>query len=151
MTKTDLDNYIKTIKLIHLALIAGPAIFLFISIFLRLTENWNGSLNVYSYQVFIAMLVVCASAIVISRDNFYKGLARLKNNAKSPEENLEKYRGILIKSWAILEFAELLSIVLFLLTGSYDLLFLIIGLLIYSYLLRPVSSKISSNLGIEII
>ena len=150
MTEIDQKNYMRAVKILHLALIMGPTLFLLISVFLLSTGNWDMGLSIYSDQIFIALILLAAAVVVFSRYNFNKSLNKLKNNGESAENNMDKYRGILIARWAIIEFAELLTIILFLLTSNYYLLVLAIALLIYSFSLRPSAEKVSNDLGITI-
>lgn len=150
MTELDRNNFMRTVKILHLALIVGPTLFLLITVFLIQSGNWDAGLSNYADQIFIGLILLAAGVVVLSRNNFNKSLNALKNNGESSENNLDKYRGMLISRWAAIEFAELLTIILFLLTSSYYLLFLAVALLVYSYTLRPTSEKILDDLGITI-
>ena len=150
MTQTDQKNYMKAIKILHLALIIGPTLFLLISIFLVSTGNWHSGLSVYSDGIFLAMAILAAVAVLFSRYNFNKSLHNLRNNGESSEDNGDKYRKALVIRWAIIEFVELFAIIQYLMTGNYYLLILAVALLIYSFTLRPTSEKVLSDLGITI-
>jgi MFS family permease len=150
MTELDRNNFMRTMKILHLALIVGPTLFLLISVFLIESGNWDAGLKNYADKIFIGLILLAAGVVVLSRHNFNKSLNTLKSNGESAENNLDKYRGMLISRWATIEFATLLTIILFFMTSSYYLLFLAVALLIYAYTLRPDSAKISDDLGITI-
>ena len=137
MTQTNVPTELKTLKILHLALLMGPTLFLLISLFLVSTGSMGVGLEMYTDQIFIAMLIVAIIVVLFSRYNFNKSLEALKSNGLSPEDNMQKYRGSLIARWATVEFAELLSIIFFLLTRNYYLIILVVILLIYFFTIRP--------------
>ena len=145
VTQTDL----RTLKILHFAFLMGPALFFLISLFLVSTGSMGVGLEMYSNEIFMAMLALSIGAILFSRYNFNKSLEKIKNNGKSPENNMEKYKGSLIVKWVTVEFAELLSLIFFLLTGNYYLIILVAVMLFYFFTLRPTAEKLSSDLGIS--
>lgn len=140
---------LKTLKILHFGLLMGPTLFLLISLFLVSTGSMGVGLEMYTDQIFIAMLIVAIIVVVFSRYNYNKSLETLKNNSSSPEDNMQKYRGSLIARWATVEFAELLSIIFFLLTANYYLVILVVVLLIYFFTIRPTAENVSDDLGIS--
>ena len=150
MLPTNSNSDVRTLKILHFALMMGPTLFLFISLFLVATGSMGVGLENYSNQIFLGMLGVSFGVVLLSRYNFNRSLEAIKNNGLSPENNIEKYRGILIVRWATVEFAELLSIIFFLLTRNYYLVILVIALIIYFFSLRPTSENVSRDLGISL-
>ena len=147
MQPTNQSSDLRTLQILHFALLMGPTLFLLIALYLISSGNFTTELGVYTNEILMGMILLAVVVVLFSNYNFKNKIEQLKSNGLPPEKNMEIYLGAHITRWATIEFAELLSIIFFLLTANYYLLFIIIGLLFYSFSIRPTEDRISEDLG----
>ena len=143
MTTTP-NKIVKTISIIHVALLAGA--FLAGAFFYLNTEiETKGATN----DIFIYIFPMIALAGIFASKVLYR---LFLNPLKQKEQLLDKLAGLQSASliqYALVEGPALLNIVWFSQTGN--LLFLTVGgvLLIYLFILRPTKTKIENDLELK--
>ncbi|MCH3885886.1 MFS transporter [Tenacibaculum aquimarinum] len=133
-----MENQLRTIKIIHFALIAGLVLAYFIiGDILNITIPTLEGENLF--YIFIPAIAVLASNFV------FKNLLSKIDSKQSKEQKLMQYQTASIVRWAILE------------GGAFLILFLkpelaIFGLLLilYLFLVKPTKEKIENELNIKL-
>jgi hypothetical protein len=141
-------GYLKSLKIIHLALLAGQCMFLAVMVFLvvrNILPPVSSSLD-KTFQV-IALLVSFA-AVFGSIRIFKKRLLAINAAAENISEKTVQYRVANIIQWAMIEGATLFSIICFFLTGNYAFAALAIALIVFFAMLIP--SKIKMMLQLQL-
>jgi hypothetical protein len=136
------SNQLNTI--IFYALFAGQAIFLIIASYLLKTSGpINPDLS-SAFQIILPVFTIGAVAGSMFVPKIILGsIADL-----SDDQKIIKYRASLIVKWAMLEGANLFSIVIYLLTGSMLALGISILILILFILNKPTKDKMKEDLGL---
>ncbi|GMN10548.1 hypothetical protein MTsPCn9_24760 [Croceitalea sp. MTPC9] len=143
MTTTP-NKIVKTISIIHLALLAGP---LLTGAFFYLNTEINTSGN--TNDIFIYIFPMIALAGIFASKVLYR---LFLNPLKQKEQLRDKLAGLQSASliqYALIEGPAFLNIVWFSQTGN--LLYLTVGgvLLIYLFILRPTKTKIENDLELK--
>ena len=132
-------DYFKSIKIVHIALVAGIVFFALISVFLQFSgfgtvgqEISNGLLIFVPAFAFIG--------IFLSNFLFKKKLYGI-NVKPTLKEKMEDYRSALIIKFALIEGPSFFTVVAFLLTGNYIYLGIIAILIIVFLIHAPNKSK----------
>lgn len=143
------QQYLKTLQIIHLAMLAGQLLFLLVVAVLDLSPQ-----NIDSFKDIESILLVAIPAVVFS--GIIAGELLLKNSLPDIRQQtalgdkLFRYREKFILKMALLEGPALLSIIGFLLTKNY----LFAGLAIIIVLLflskRPTIDRISNDLELNL-
>ena len=132
-----MDQKIKTLKIIHLALVAGVALaFTFLG-------NFKTMFNMVIDNSSLLYAFIPAIAYVASNFMFKNMLRKVQKDA-SNEEKFAIYQTASIARWAIIEGACFLILIL-----KPDFLLLGVILLIYLILLTPKETQIVETLGIK--
>lgn len=143
-----LSGQIKSLQIIFYAMLAGQIIFLFISVFLVQSGNFQVNENLFLI-FFIVDLLIITPAIVVG-PMIYRGFINRSLSSKSKEEKFNFFRqGIIIKL-ALVEAPTIFSIVGFLLTGSVVFLLLAIGVLILFFFHKPTLEKFAEDFNIPL-
>jgi len=138
------NKFIKTISIIHLALLLGP-ILAGVVFYLNTEITTNGTTN----DIFVYIFPVIALAGIFASKVLYR---LFLNPLKQKEQLKEKLAGLQSASliqYALIEGPAFLNIIWFSQTGN--LLYLTIGavLLIYLFTLRPTKTKIETDLELK--
>ncbi|MDB5158274.1 MAG: hypothetical protein JWR50_2981 [Mucilaginibacter sp.] len=149
MNNTDAQKttqpFIKTISIIHLALIIGQVLFAVVAFAKMDSTNINFDKN----DVFLFVAPIMAiGGFIASNIVFKQQLVRAKDKMVL-KDKLVAYQSALITRFALLEGASLFNIVVFLKTGN--LLYLIIsGLIIFYFIIiRPTKDKVVEDLELS--
>lgn len=141
---------IKTLSVLHLALLMGQVLFVLISLFLGYFRNISSpSLQPYSQQLIILSIIVGIACFITANSLFRKKLQKINGDYKPPSERFNDYRATCITRWGLIEFASLFSIILFLLTNNYMILIVATVLIFVFFTTRPSLPKVASDLGIS--
>ena len=146
-TPASLDAYLKSLKILHLAFLAGQVMFAAIAAVLVFTNLFTPVTTEVAILRFIVPGIAIA-CIVVSQLIFTSRLAAAQVAAE-PEEKLNIYRTALILKFALIEGPCLLSTIAFLLSGNY--LFLAISGLVIAWFAaqHPVRSKALAGMGLD--
>ena len=142
-------GYLKSLKIIHLALLAGQCMFLVVMVFLvvrNILPPVSPSLD-KTFQVMA--LLVSFAAVFGSMRIFKKKLLTINTTAGSIAGKLAQYRTANILQWAMIEGATLFSIICFFLTSNYSFAALAITLIVFFAMLMPAKIKIMLQLQLN--
>ncbi|HET7117941.1 MAG TPA: hypothetical protein VFI29_15705 [Hanamia sp.] len=141
---------IKALSVLHLALLMGQVLFALISLFLGYFSNISSSsLQPYSQQLMILSIIVGIVCFIAANSLFRKKIQKISEDYKALSERFNDYRAVCITRWALIEFAALFSIILFLLTNNYIILIVAAVLVLLFFTTRPSLPKVASDLGIN--
>jgi hypothetical protein len=136
------SNQLNTI--IFYALFAGQALFLIAASYLLKTSGPANPDLPSAFQIILPVITISAVLGAMFLPKIILGpIAELSDDLK-----IVKYRASLIVKWALLEGANLFSIVIYLLTGSMLALGISILILILFILNKPSVDKMKEDLGI---
>lgn len=136
-------NYLKTISILHIALVAGP---LLLGTFFYLQTDVSTT-SEDDMMIYIFPLLGVAG-IFVGQFLFKQLTSKLKKDA-TLSSKLATYQTASLVRWALVEGPALLNFVWF--GNTSNSLFLAIGatLLIYLFLLRPTKTKIQNDLKLQ--
>lgn len=140
------NTFLKTISIIHLALIAGQIMFAAVTFMITNKTTTGQRDNVFIYVVPIMAFTGLAVSNIL-----FKTLVN-KIDGQSPlKTKLAAYQSALIVRFALLEGPSLFAIVSFMLTGNLIFLGISGAIIAYFIYLRPTKQKIEDdlNLGYE--
>ncbi len=142
--------YLKSLKVLHFALLVGQLLFAAIVAFLLFVKGAKSTgLSDYPNEILIASIAVGVILFFASNAVFRKRIEPLRESAMSVDEKLERYRAASIVRWAMLEFPTLLSIILLFLSGNNQLLIVVVLMILLFISVRPQVQKISEQLNIS--
>ena len=137
-------DYLRSMNLLHLALLAGMVGFCIVSFFVvdqvKLKDEF--------------MEMILPVMAVIGLGSVFGGLFLFrKMNSNIPEdatfaEKLNKYRGTSIIKWALIEGPTLLCIACYIITAQIGFIVAAIGLILFFILHRPAKARIISDLAL---
>ena len=141
------DSLIKTMSIIHLALLAGQML-LALGAFAQSTKIFFGIMYLDDYYVYVVPVLAMAG-LFGGYVLFKKQLKAIRY--KSPmSEKLAAYQNALIIRFALLEIPSLFAIAAYMVIGN--LFFLAVSgfLMIYFIFLRPTTEKIDTDLQLDL-
>ena len=141
--------YLKSLKILHLALLAGQVIFTLIAILLVYGKAFQSDLTEISNELLIAAAAFGLILTLLGNTIYKKKIDRLRDTPINLYEKLDTYRATSIMRWAMIEAPVLLSIIFFLLTGNQQILAVVVVLIIFFVTTRPQLKKISEQLNIS--
>lgn len=141
---------IKALTVLHFSLLVGQVVFAVIAYYVRysgtmplMDMSTNGKFVTIGIAVFALLLAVFAFSM------YKKKVEAIKINAAPLKEKLSAYRAASIIRWAMLEAPVLVAIVMYMLTGDYNLLILIGVILLLFITTRPTVSKAAAELSMS--
>ncbi len=140
MSTTTNPQSLKTLTLIHLALLAGQTMFLAVVIFL----NFNGSPNDDSglREVLQYVVPLLALAAISTGQLIFKSLINSIKTKNTYKEQFALFQSACLIKWATLEGPSLFAIVSYFLTGGWFFVAIAVSLMIIQALDRPTQEKI---------
>jgi hypothetical protein len=137
-------------QILCLALLLGCTFFAAMMLLLNVTQgptmpDSDNYGDIFLYAA-IGIAIIC---IFIAVTGYNKRIAAAKNLTGSLDDKLNHYRGILIQYMAPCEGAGLFAIIVFFLTGNYQLLIIValmLGLMLYRF---PFKAKAIKELGLD--
>jgi hypothetical protein len=139
-------TFLKTLSIIHLALIAGQVLFAITALGIK-TKHQTDVKN--SNEAFMFIVPLLALAGFVAGHMLFKQQVNKLSGETSLKEKIKGYQGAVIVRFALLEGPSLFAIVAFLLTKN--LLFLLVSALIILYFisLRPTKEKTENDLNLS--
>jgi hypothetical protein len=139
---------IKTLRIMHLALLFGQVIFMAIAFFLIYSGKFRNTESGFDQILKILIPVLAVGGFAYSHFLFKTKLGKAKN-ATGLNGKIAEYRGALISRYAGLEAPTLFSIIVGMLTGN--LLYLGIAgvLILYFFSLTPGPARIAADLELN--
>lgn len=140
-----MNSKIKTLQIIHLAMILGQVFFALIAFFLN--KDRAASATEENELLLYIVPLIAAIGVIAGSFMFRKRLAVL-SPAASLSEKHALYQGACIMRYAFLQGPSLFAIAIYLMTGN--LVFLLFSglLILYLIYLRPSENTIAETLGL---
>ena len=139
--------YLKTITIIHAALLMGQVLFGIVSYSIAVNPAVN--LKPANDPLFYIVPVVIIAGIFVGTFLFRQQLAKLNDNSSTLKEKLGVYQTALIIRYALSEGPSLLGIVAFFTTGNLFYLLLVGFNVIWFIWIRPTKDKIKEDLSLS--
>lgn len=142
------NQFFRTLNILHLAMMAGVGFFLAIVTFMHQSAQIEKIIEADEMLLVVIALVFAFAQFMLGTTLFNKRLQEIKMN-DALEDKLSAYRSAFIIRMALLEGAGFLAVVLYMLSASYFLLGIGLALLFAMLLVRPVRSKVASDLHLS--
>lgn len=143
-------SYVKSISILHLALLIGQFLFgIIILLLVHSIGDRTSRLKGIDQPLLILCLFLGVAACLGGTFLFRKKLDQINQDGKEIHKKLTDYRSASITRWAILESSILFSIIIFFITGKYLIISISLILIIFFASLRPTEKKITSDLNIS--
>lgn len=139
----------KALKIIHLALVAGPVTFVIVSWLLVARGAMGKEAQAQELIFIILSLVLAGITLAAGRIVFAKRLEAIRQMEADSKSKLYAYLSASIPYWAMTEAPAMFSLVGFLLTGSRILLGIGLCLIVYLIFQKPTVQKMANDLGIS--
>lgn len=142
---------IKALHILHKALFAGQVLFLLIASFITYGGKVQSasSLSLYPNQILLLCIGIGIAGYLAGNFLFRKKLAQINSDSKSLTEKLNDYRSASITRWAMMEFATLFCIILFLVAKINMLLIVAVALILLFLATSPSLRKTASDLNVS--
>ena len=137
---------LKTLTLIHYALLGGLGMFCAVSLLITQDVKWD--LNAWDDPFFLMIPAAIVGGLGMSSFLYKQQLSGLRAKA-TKEEKAKGYPTACIIKWALLEGPALLGIMAFLMTGNAYYISLALLLILYFILQRPTQQKMQSELQLD--
>ena len=141
-------GYLKALRTIHLALLAGQCLLLAIMVFLVAQEKMGGMYKELDKPLQVFALLAALAGSFFSMRMFRKRLAGINANTIYAQQKTVQYRVASIVQWVITEFAVMFTIICFFVTGNYSFAVLAGCMVFYFALQAP--SKIKLMLQLQL-
>jgi hypothetical protein len=141
-------QYFSLQNTLFFALLSGQVFFAGLAVYMQSQGSFGTGDADFARILLVVAVVVAVSAVAASVFITKTRLVELKAVTKLSIK-LDKYRGVLITKWALLEGPVFFSIVCFMITGEY--LFLGIGAVLFIVFItgKPSEDKVISDLELE--
>lgn len=139
--------YIKTLKLIHLALLAGQVFFIVVAFFLRNTGAFPAPFK-DGYIFLLAVLLITASAIGAGLFLFKQRIESITGRTALADK-LTDYRAAAIVKYALAEGPSFFAVVAYLFTGNMIILGIAVAIIAYFATMWPTVEKVSSEMNLN--
>ncbi len=140
------SGYLKSLRIIHLALLATQCIMLAIVLYLVIQKAMPPADKSLDKILQVIALTISFAGVYAAIVMVKKKLAVINASDKTLAEKANQYRMINIVQWAMLEGASLFVIICFLLTANYAFGALAVALIVFFILLAPTRLKIMLQL-----
>ena len=141
---------IKALSVVHFALFLGQLLFGFIALFLVYSGKFFSAQLEDHLQIFVVICVITGGlSYMAGTFLFRQRLEQINSGYKLLPQKLNEYRAASITRWALMEFAVVFNIMIFMLTSSYVVI-CIAGALIFMFTtFRPTTERIANDLNIR--
>jgi hypothetical protein len=133
---------IKTLQILHRALLLGVVLFAAIAFFLQYTGKFSSPVREKDQLLQLIAIAVCFAGGFIGASVFKKRILQTRNSQQSIAEKAAAYRSASIIQWALLEGPAIFCIICFLLVGNLAFLALAAAVLFWLALTGPSKIKI---------
>ena len=143
--------YIRVLKILHLALMAGQVLFILImfsSVYFQKINDFK--LESISMELLIASIILAALAYLGGKSLFNKKLAIIRESNFDVAKKLEDYRAANIIQWAMIEAPVILCCIFFFLTGNYYFMLIAVIMIILFYSTKTGTEKTLEDLQISL-
>ncbi len=148
---TTSSTYIKSLQLLHRAMMIGVILFCSIAVYIINQVNNAPKLDEQLHQITIYLApVIALLGIFLSTILYKKNIDNILITSNlSLGQKLEQYRKACIIRWAFLEGAMLFCTVLLFITGKYYYLIFIFILLVFFIMYAPSKEQIAAHLQLN--
>lgn len=143
------SNALKTLNIIHKALMMGQVIFAAAVVFLAYTKTIEPSAKELDRSLQVVALLLTVGGIFAGTSIFKKKLLQLREKELGAKEKFAQYRSASIIQWALLEGPSLFCIICYFLTGNYAFLALMVVMLFLFAMAAPTRMKVLLQLQIS--
>ena len=137
---------LKSLKIVHLALLSGQLMFVFVTI--SISKNPSFNMKSANDPFFIVAPLLAASCFLIGNVLFKKMVGNLQNKP-TLFDKLTGYQSAFIVKCALLEGSSLFAIVVFMLTNNWFFLLISACIIVYFITLRPGTEKVADDLQLN--
>lgn len=141
MSKSN-QSTLKSLSILHKALLFGQIMFVAIAMFLKYSGNFPSLLSHLDQILQLSALILSAASLFIGSSLFKKKVQQLRDSAEDIKNKATAYRSVCITQWALIEVPSLFSISCFILVGNYAFLALAGALILWFALTAPSKMKI---------
>lgn len=143
------SGYFRSISILHLAIVAGQAMFLLIALFLYSQKNAQFMQDSTFSEVYVYAIAGVVPVAYLIASMFYNKKLNAINTQNSFEVNKQIFRKSLIICLAILEGATLINVIFFLVFGNIvNAIVALIGILI-AYFYKPSKERLANLFGVQ--
>jgi len=139
------QKFLRTLSIIHLALITGQILFALVTIFLNSDKD---IVIRYTNDVFVNVLPILTIAGILTGKILFKKQLIALQSKESLKEKLTGYQSAFIVRLALLEGPCLFGIVCYLLTGNLFHIIIAGLIILYFISLRPGKEKVETDLAL---
>lgn len=143
------QNGLKTLNILHKALLMGQVFFTAICVFVVYTKSILPPAKELEKVLQVAALIVTVAGIFAGMSIFKKKLMQIREMQSDAKEKFAMYRSASIVQWALLEGPSIFCITCFFLTGNYAFLALAIVIMFLFVLMAPSKNKVIIHLQIS--
>ncbi|MFT5723392.1 MAG: hypothetical protein ACI9JN_000502 [Bacteroidia bacterium] len=141
-------TFFKTLRILHLALIAGASVFLILAIYLVETGGFDGGDPELNNVFQIVAPLMAGAGVFASRFLFTKRRAHIVSE-KTLQAKTIGYQSALTVRYALIEGPTLFATIAFMLTSNYLFAYIGFALLIYLFLQRPTLESALTDLNLS--
>jgi len=141
------SNYIKSLKIVHIALVLGIVFFALISILLQ--SKGFGDLGEEIKNILLILVPIFVAFGILASRFIFKQRIKTIDKSFSLKKKLENYRSALILKFALIEAPSFFAIVSYLLTGDYIFLVLVVILIVVFIFYTPSLTKSINDLELS--
>lgn len=142
-------GYLKTMKVLHLALLGGQCLALGIALFLVIAHKIPPVAASLDKTLQVVALILAFAAVITATSMYKSRLVTINSGGYTTADKLLQYRTANVMRWMLTELAALFSIACFLVTSNYSFMALALGLIIFYALLAPGALKIVLQLQLS--
>lgn len=132
-----MNRVFKSIKMLHLALVAGLLIFTGVAVAFKLTNTFPSLDESVDRILQVVVILISLPALFFGFRLFKKKIMQARNMNGSAYERLMAYRSACVLWWGMIDFPGVFAIVGFLLTGNFAYLFLATFHILLLFLFMP--------------
>ena len=132
---------LKSLQIVHRALLLGLVLFAAIAFYLNYSGNFIAGLKSYDQPLQVIAITLSFGGFFIGSLLFKKKMQQIKDSSPELRVKLSTYRSAAIMQWALLEGPALFAIICFLLVGNYAFLALAVVFIILFAVTAPNKTK----------
>ena len=129
--------YFKSLKILHIMLLAGQCLFLAVMVFLVTVRPVKMLDASFDKILQVVALLLSFGGVFAATNIFKKRLQAIDTNAATMAEIGTQYRAANIFRWAMIEGPSLFAVICFFLTGNYAFAALAVALILFFALSGP--------------
>ena len=143
------QGYIKSLKIIHLALVIGQIMFLVISVIINrmIGPMYSGDKSMNTLLFYVVPLLTIGCVVVSMM--FYKSKISQVHESDDLDIKLSVYRSANIIRFALLETPSFLAILAYLFSGNWIFLMYMVIIVVFFFVFRPTIENFSKEMKLK--